>query len=256
MTLATALMRKKRSQEPAPSPVRLSIRARELLAGGMKASGMRDLLTDEERDELVRIATVVDLRKRHLAVFSQGAQADALFIVGSGAIRVCRYLEDGTRQALSFLYPGDLLGLAEEGRYVNSAETLTASRLFRISYAALRELVKHDTSMECVLLVKLAHELRETQRHVITMGRPHVASRLALLLGDLCLDTPYYNAKTRQLRLLISRSDIGDYLGAAPDVITRAFAALEREGVACRSTSKTISIPDLTRLLRYGRARS
>ena len=46
------------------------------------------------------------------------------------------------------------------------------------------------------------------------------------------------------------------YPGAAPDVITRAFAALEHEGLVSRLTSRTVVIPDAARLMRYGRGRA
>jgi CRP-like cAMP-binding protein len=231
----------------------LHIRARAMLAAGRSAAGIHDLLSSAERERLLRIATVVDLPGRRLRVFSQGDSAEAVYIVGSGAICVCRDLDAGGRQVLEFLYPGDLLGLAENGRYVNSAQTLTASHLFRIPYAVLSDLLQHDRHMQIVLLVKLAHELRAAQRHIIMIGSTHVVRRLASLLGDLCLDSPYYSTKTGRLTLPLTRSDIGDYLGASAEAVTRAFAVLERERLLRRETSKTVLVADLARLLRYGR---
>ena len=230
-----------------------SIRARALLDSGRNAAEIHDLLSSGEREALLRIATVVDLPGRRLPVFSQGDPAEAVFIVGSGAISVCRYLEGGARQVLEFLYPGDLLGLAEEGRYVNTAQTLAPSQLFRIPYDGLKALLQNDRKLQFVLLVKLAHELRAAQRHIIMIGSTHIARRLALLLGDLCVDSPYYNATNAKLALPLTRSDIGDYLGASAEAVTRAFAALERERLLHRLTSKAILIADLPRLLRYGR---
>lgn len=244
--------RPKTSPPAAPKP--LSIRARALLSSGRNAAGIHDLLSSGEREALLRIATIVDLPGRRLRVFSQGDPARAVFIIGSGAVSVSRRLEGGERQVLEFLYPGDLLGLAQNGRYVNSAQTLTASRLFRIPYAGLKNLLQHDTHMRFVLLVKLAHELREAQRHIIIIGSTHVARRLATLLGDLCLDSPYYNSRTGKLELPLTRSDIGDYLGASAEAVTRAFAALEREKLLHRLRYRTVLIADLARLLRYGRS--
>ena len=241
----------KTSPPTAPKPV--SIRARALLSSGRNAAGIHDLLSSGDREALLGIATIVDLPERRLRVFSQGDPARAAFIVGSGAVSVSRHLEGGERQVLEFLYPGDLLGLAQNGRYVNSAQTLTASRLFRIPYVALKNLLKEDTHIQFVLLVKLAHELREAQRHIIIIGSTHVARRLAMLLGDLCLDSPYYNARTGKLELPLTRSDIGDYLGASAEAVTRAFAALEREKLLHRLRYRTVLIADLPRLLRYGR---
>ena len=241
----------KTSPPTAPEPV--SIRARALLSSGRNAAGIHDLLSSGDREALLGIATIVDLPERRLRVFSQGDPARAAFIVGSGAVSVSRHLEGGERQVLEFLYPGDLLGLAQNGRYVNSAQTLTATRLFRIPYADLKNLLKKDTHMQFVLLVKLAHELREAQRHIIVIGSTHVARRLAMLLGDLCLDSPYYNARTGKLELPLTRSDIGDYLGASAEAVTRAFAALEREKLLHRLRYRTVLIADLPRLLRYGR---
>jgi CRP-like cAMP-binding protein len=250
-------MRASRSRKAARDPEPpLSIRARAVLAHGMQAAGIHDLLSDEERAKLLQIAEPVDLPGRHARVFSEGDKANALFIVGHGALRISRAVDDAARQLLAFMYPGDLCGLAEEGRYVNSADTLMPSRLFRVSFASLKNLLRRDAHLNLVLLVKLAHELRAAQRHIVMAARSQVAWRLALLLGDLCLDTPYFNPRTRHLKLPITRADIGDYLGAAPDVITRAFAALEHEGLVSRLTAKTVVIPDVARLMRYGRGRA
>ena len=224
-----------------------------MLAAGRNATGIHELLSSKERKALVRIATVVDLPRRNLRVFSQGDTAGAVFIVGRGAVSVYRHLEGGARQVLEFLYVGDLLGLAEEGRYVNTAQTLAPSQLFRIPYDGLKALLHDDTHMQFVLLVKLAHELRAAQRHIIMIGSTQVPRRLALLLGDLCVDSPYFSTSSGKLALPLTRSDIGDYLGASAEVVTRAFAALEREKLLHRLTSKTILIADLARLLRYGR---
>ena len=107
--------------------------------------------------------------------------------------------------------------------------------------------------MRFALLVKLAHELREAQRHIIIIGSTHVARRLAMLLGDLCLDSPYYNTMSGKLELPLTRSDIGDYIGASAEAVTRAFAALEREKLLHRLRYRTVVIADLPRLLRYAR---
>lgn len=56
------------------------------------------------------------------ATFPLGSErhndAHFLYAVGEGVMRISSHQEDGDRQILAFMWPGDLFGLAENGRYM------------------------------------------------------------------------------------------------------------------------------------------
>jgi hypothetical protein len=65
----------------------------------------------------------------------------------------------------------------------------------------------------------------------------------------------FYDARTSRLNLPINRFDLGDYLGIAPETAARAFARLERKGLARRLKSGSIKILDVNGLWQLQRAR-
>jgi CRP-like cAMP-binding protein len=58
------------------------------------------------------------------------------------------------RRVLSFLFAGDMFGLAEQGRYLNSAQTITPAVMYRLPVDALTEVLQHDAKLEYKVLAK------------------------------------------------------------------------------------------------------
>src|SRR6516165_9782755 len=92
--------------------------------GGPERPVRHQLLNDRERAQLAKIATVVRFEKGQ-QIYGEGDLADAAFNIISGVVATFRSLED-TEHAVSFLYPGDLFGLSEEGCYACTARAVTA----------------------------------------------------------------------------------------------------------------------------------
>ena len=81
------------------------------------------LLSDDERAELAKVASIVRFKKGE-QICNEGDTADAVFNVVSGIVASYRTLANSEHVA-SFLYPGDLFGLSEEGRYTNGTRAAT-----------------------------------------------------------------------------------------------------------------------------------
>jgi len=102
-------------------------------SGGKRAH----LLTDDERTQLAVISSVVRFTKG-TRICRQGDPADAIFNITSGVMKSCKLLPDGTQHIVAFLFPDDLIGLAEERSYVNSADAVTDVMGYRIPVTLLR----------------------------------------------------------------------------------------------------------------------
>ena len=59
-------------------------------------------------------------------------EAATVFNIITGVVKSFKALPDNKQHIVGFLFPNDLIGLAEYGRYVNSAEAVTAVTLYRI----------------------------------------------------------------------------------------------------------------------------
>src|SRR5262245_63882837 len=98
-----------------------SIRAVSL--SGVDAT--RPLLTDQQRRRLAQVSTLLKLPARAF-VYRQSDTADSVFINGGGVVISYKDLPSGKRRVAGFRFYADLFGLADRGRYVNTARAVTA----------------------------------------------------------------------------------------------------------------------------------
>jgi CRP-like cAMP-binding protein len=232
----------------------------KIIARGFCASTERrplsNLLSRTEQTELAKIATLLEYQAGGVAIFSEGEDAHFLYALDEGVVRISRHLSNGARQVLSFMWPGDLLGLAEEGHYVNSAESLTPATIFRFPLERLRHLLLSRPQLQMGLLTKAAYELRNAQRQIILLGQLDNSRRLASFLLDCRQHEAFFESTTRTVHLPMSRFDIADYLGTSPESVARAFTKLEREGLLRRTSPRSVELLDPDRLARFVRGRS
>ena len=204
------------------------------------------LLSERERNLLARIAVTVRFARGE-PIYHEGDRATFVYNVSSGVARTYRNLPDGTRALVTFLYPDDLFGLAEEGAYVNSADAATALTAYRLPVSALKNLLRRDPTLEWHVLVKLCHELREAQRHAIILDQQGAVARLALFLQ--MLD----RAEARdggddEISLPMTRSDIADYIGLSLAALSRSFRTLAARHLITFRDRRHLLIVDRARL--------
>lgn len=232
---------------------RPKIIASEFWAADRQRPVLGNLLSPAEQAQLANIATVLTYQAAGVVIITEGEDAHFIYLIDEGVVRISRNLPDGARQVLGFMWPGDMLGLMEAGRYVNSAETLTPATLFRLPLDRLQGLLLREPLLQLHILTKAAHELRKAQRQLIVLGQLNNGKRLASFLLDCRQHVSFFDSATRQLRLPMSRFDIADYLGTSPESVARAFAALERQGFVRRLSPRTVELIDADGLGRFVR---
>lgn len=200
------------------------------LPGG--ASGGRVALLDaDEREELAAIGTLTRFPRGAL-LQTEGEKVSAIFNVTEGVVKTYRLTEDGRRHVLAFLFPGDLVGLYEDRRYLNTAEAVNAVTAYRLPIAALEQLLARDPALNLAFLSKACHDLRQAQRHEIMLARREARQRLLMFLDMLAPQASNIagNPRAAILSLPMRRVEIADYLGLSPEAVSRGLHALVREG--------------------------
>jgi CRP/FNR family transcriptional regulator len=188
---------------------------------------MVQILTEKQRIELGSIATEVH-SKRGVSVYDADKRAHSVFIVKEGMIKAFQDISNGKQRVLAFLFAGDVFGLAEGGNYVNAAQAVVPTTCFKIPIGALTEMFLRDAGLELQFLIKMTHELRESQRHQIILTRLGAHARVAMFLR--MLQRRDVNGSSR-IRLAMSRLDMARYLGLSSEAISRATAKLSRDGI-------------------------
>jgi CRP/FNR family transcriptional regulator len=188
------------------------------------------LLSDGERARLAVISSVVRFKKG-AEIYHAGGDADAIFNIISGVVKV--YTQGPANDELvgAFLFSEDLFGLAQEGRYVNSTKAVTPVTAYRIPIGGLRSQFSTDAALEFHVIAKLCHELRQAQRHAFVLACKHTVAKLTLFLQMLAELELAKGEPVNEIYLPMSRSDIADYVGASLAAISRAFRTLTTRGV-------------------------
>jgi CRP/FNR family transcriptional regulator, anaerobic regulatory protein len=224
------------------------IRARRFDRERDPATQIENLLSRKQQTKLRAISTVLEYHRNDTTVFSEGEDAYFVYSVISGVVRISRHSNNGRRQVLALMLPGDLFGLPDAGLYVNTAETVCPTSLYRVPWEQLRQLMLREPEMQINLLIRTAFDLRQAQRRIMILGQQNITQRLGSFLLDFMQYPEFYNAGRRELVLPLTRFDLGDYLGTAPETVVRAFAKLEKEGLVRRLAPRLIEIPDAGRL--------
>jgi CRP/FNR family transcriptional regulator len=206
---------------------------------------MRQLLSDEERARLAVIASIVRFKKG-AEIYHEDHRADAIFNIISGVVKAYRTARDRSEHITAFLFPDDLLGLSEEGRYTNSARALTPVTAFQIPVSALRSRLSKDASLEFHVICKLCQELRQAQRHAFLLSHRQALSKLAMFLQLFEQLQAARGESTTEIYLPMNRSDIGEYVGMSLAAVSRAFRSLAARGIIKSRDRRHLKIIDRT----------
>jgi len=140
----------------------------EVLRGTELFSGLDD-------DEIAALLLVGQMRTytKGATIFAEGSQADKLYVIYEGAVRISKIVEGIGEEALAILQPGDFFGemaLIDHGPRSAHAFAHHDVRLLEIPIGAMLELLDNDKSLATKFLWSfcrvLTSRLRETSSKI------------------------------------------------------------------------------------------
>ena len=192
------------------------------------------LCRDMERQVATRMAqqgSLLKVQTDHI-IFHEGDEADSVYEIVKGMVKLYKLLPDGRRQITGFISSGDLMGLAHDQSFVHTAEAVTDLVLFRIPKARFERFVVEVPGLARALLKAAQDELHLANEQLLLLGRKTASERIASFLMSMCLrfgedaQVPWY-----LVPLFMRRSDIADYLGLTIETVSRSLSRLKRDGV-------------------------
>jgi CRP/FNR family transcriptional regulator len=179
-------------------------------------------------------------------LFAEGDEADSVYEVVQGTLRLYKLLPDGRRLITGFLSAGHLLGLAPEGVCVYTAEAITNVTLCRYKRAAFERLIDEVPGFARRLLAVTSHELRAAQDRMLLLGRKTATEKVASFL--LLMAERHGNEGADEIDVPMTRSDIADYLGLTIETVSRTLTKLKQDGLIALASSARIELLDRHRL--------
>lgn len=180
-------------------------------------------------------------------VLRQGGRATRLYTLLEGVLIRYRLLEDGRRQIVNFLFPGDLVGLqaAFDAELTHSVEAMTEARLCAFPRDRFFDLAVSHPKLSFDLTWMAAREEAALEDHLVSLGQRNAQERLAYLAVFL-VQRGVATGVVREgvLRLTVTQSQIADMLGLSLVHTNRSLQALRRKGLVDWTLS-TIAVPDI-----------
>jgi CRP-like cAMP-binding protein len=181
-------------------------------------------------------------------LYFEGDQAEWLYQVTSGVLRLTRLLADGRRQVIAFGYPGDIVGFPSADAHLTDCEALTEVRLQPYRRSML-ENGEGDPKLHYALLQAALREISGMQDHFMMLGRKSASEKLASFLCVLAERVGTDLGAYRSVTLPMSRSDIADFLGLTTETVSRTFTQLRKSKIIAIDNIHTIIIERPTALL-------
>lgn len=178
-------------------------------------------------------------------LFHEGHDADRVYTVTSGSLKLYKLLPDGRRQVIGFMHPGDFVGVSLDNEYAFTAEALEQTELCAFPGSRFDGFVEAHPEMERELYQLAAHEAVAAQQQFVLLGRKTAAERVASFLVSLAERSEKREGReAAAIRLPMSRSDIADYLGLTKETVSRVITMLKRRRLIRSASATEIEILD------------
>ena len=197
---------------------------------------------------MLAVIASVGRYKKGEPIYREGDRAESVFNIITGVVKA--YTPQGGRKqtVIGFMFPRDLIGLADGGRYVNSATAVTAVTLYKMPAVALEARLRRNPGLDFQVICKLCRELRSAQQHALLLSKHRATARLGLFLQMLEVQEAAAGGTYVDILLPMSRRDIGAYVNISPEAVSRAMQELVRRGVISLRNRRRVRIIDRARL--------
>ncbi len=196
-------------------------------------------LTEAEMWEVARITRARTFQKGE-QIYSMGDQADSLFVVHTGRVKIYRLSDTGREQVLRILGPGDFLGelaLFSHSPMSDFGEALADTDMCVIAGAKLKELMEKYPVIAFKILEELSRRLERTERQLEEISLHSADRRLAQALLSL-------GAAADKITLEMTKRDLASQLGMSQETLSRKLTALQEAEIIEQRGQRVIIIKD------------
>lgn len=180
---------------------------------------------------------------RNAEIFAEGEKAGYVYKLVSGVVRVSKLLPDGRRQISAFHLSGDMFGFEVDDVHHASAEAIVPVKVVAFKWHSLLSATVSSGFVH-ELLNRTMIGLRQTQDHLLLLGRKSALERLAAFLLEMARRSQALNT----IELAMPRHDIADYLGLTLETVSRMFAELKDTGIIDLESARRVTVRDRARL--------
>ncbi|KAB7622756.1 fumarate/nitrate reduction transcriptional regulator Fnr [Alkalilimnicola sp. S0819] len=193
---------------------------------------------------------IVERRKpmaRGAHLYRAGDEFVSIYAVRAGALKTYAISADGEEQVTGFHLPGEIVGLdaISRGTHPCYAVALETTSLCEIPFVTLEDLAGKVPGLQHQLLRIMSQEIFGDNEMLNAVARRSAEERLVIALLSFSSRFGARGLSPVRFRLPMSRGDLSNYLGLAPETMSRLFRRLQDQGLL-RSEGKEVHLTDLS----------
>jgi CRP/FNR family transcriptional regulator len=194
------------------------------------------------------------LLKRGDLLYRAGEPQHAIYAIRCGSIKTYVLTDDGRMQITGFHTSGELLGLGAIASIHSTSEAmvLETTMVCEVPLDVLEMYCEEAPSVRQQVIKIMSQQILDNQELMLLLGKKNADERLATFLLGFSRRFQKRNYSPSKFNLIMSRSDIGNYLGMAEETVCRVFTRFQDDGLLT-TERRQVQIHDLARLKTIAR---
>jgi CRP/FNR family transcriptional regulator, anaerobic regulatory protein len=188
-------------------------------------------LTRSEKDLADRLVFHRSRVRRGQCLYRTGDRFTSLYAVRSGFFKSLALLENGRDQVTGFSMIGEVLGMDGIGpeRHTCNTIALEDSEVCAIPFAVLQALAQEIPALQRHFYKMMSREIAREHAVMLQLGSMNAEERLAMFLLDLSQRFAARGYSASEIKLRMTREEIGSYLGLKLETVSRTFSKFQDE---------------------------
>ena len=189
-------------------------------------------LSEEELVLLEKnVLTSIKLKKGE-TLYPAGEQFSGLYAVKSGSFKSAVSNSDGDAQIVGFHMPGELIGFdGYDSSHTSSVVALENSMVCKVPGSHLDFLCANIRSVSRHVHNMIANDVRAHNSVLMLIAQKSAEDRVICFLKNISDRNRNRGFSATDFTLSMPRGDIANFLGMAPETISRLLAQLQDEGI-------------------------
>ncbi|MGP1946918.1 MAG: FNR family transcription factor [Arsenophonus sp. NC-PG7-MAG3] len=202
--------------------------------------------------ELHKLDNIVERKKpiqKGHTLFKAGDELKLLYGIRSGTIKSYSLTEEGDEQITDFHLAGDLVGFDAiiNNKYLRFAQAIETSMICEIPFEILNDLSGKIPNLRQQIMRLMSSEIKDNQEMILLLSKKNAEERLAAFIYNLSRRFAQRGFSAKELRLTMTRGDIGNYLGLTVETISRLLGRFQKTNTLSVK-GKYITINDMYKL--------
>ena len=191
-------------------------------------------LSERAVSQLADSSVVYDVRRRRF-VYRAGEEADSLFAIVRGRIKLCRIENNSEREAVIDILPeGSLFGesalYSTAGRRENCAVAYESCTLLKIPAEQFKLAMAEDPRLHEYTFRLIGHRLEHAERRLADFALNAIPARLDRLLADFSDRYGVRESEGVLIDIPLPHREIASIVGSTRESVTVRLNAMRREG--------------------------